>query len=203
MRSKIKGSFSDLVCGASPVRTAFNSQSVLRLWWQVVLILHGKPRDPGLSETDRIQCIADGFQFYAWLYRLLAVIFLSLALVLGALKISLTESGTWYWCIASLLAAVYLWLVSGLGYAGAGAYRRGEGYSISALIGFMVMIIAFLSLFLSAASVAMYHFHWLPTGPNLTVTAGAFAFGIGSYFIEVLYLATEGNLFVGHHFAKR
>ena len=60
----------------------------------------------------------------------------------------------------------------------------------------MVMIIAFLSLFLSAASVAAYHFHWLPTGPNLAVAAGVFAFGIGSYFIEVLYLATEGNLFV-------
>ena len=196
MHSKGKGGFSELVCGALPVQTAFNGQSVLRLWWQIVLMLHGKPRDPGLPEADRIRCIADGFRFYAWLYRLLAVIFLGLSLVLGALKISLAEGGTWYWCVASLLAAVYLWLVSGLGYAGAAAYRRGEGNSISALMAFMVMIIAFLSLFLSAASVAAYHFHWLTTGPNLAMAAGVFAFGIGSYFIEVLYLATEGNLFV-------
>jgi len=196
MHSKSKGGFSQLICGASPVQTAFNGQGVLRLWWQVVLMLHGKPRDPRLPDMDRIECLADGFRFYAWLYRLLAVIFVSLSLVLAALKISLGESGTWYWCLASLLAAAYLWLVSGLGYAGAGAYRRGEGNSISALMAFMVMIIAFLSLFLSAASVAAYHFHWLTTGPNLAVAAGVFAFGIGSYFIEVLYLATEGNVLV-------
>lgn len=196
MRSKGKGEFSELVCGALPVRAAFNNQGVLRLWWQVVLMLHSKPRALRLPEADRVKCIADGFRFYAWLYRLLAVIFLSLSLALGALKISLAEGGTWYWCVASLLAAVYLWLVSGLGYAGAAAYRRGEGNSISALMAFMVMIIAFLSLFLSAASVAAYHFYWLTTGPNLAVAAGVFAFGIGSYLIEVLYLATEGNLFV-------
>jgi hypothetical protein len=196
MAIESKNGFSDLVCGALPVRAAFNGQRVLRLWWQVVLMLHGKPRDVNLPNADRLNCIANGFRFYAWLYRLLAVIFLSLSLALGALKISLAGSETWYWCVASLLAAIYLWLVSGLGYAGAGAYRRGEGSSISALIGFMVMIIAFLSLFLSAASVAAYHFHWLPTGPNLAVAAVVFAFGVGSYFIEVLYLATEGNLFV-------
>ena len=196
MKRETKPTFSELVCSASPIRAALSSPSVLRLWWLVILMLHGKPRDPQLTDAARVECIANGFRFYAQLYRLLAVIFLSLSLLLGALKISLAEGGTWYWCAASLLAAAYLWLVSGLGYVGAAEYRRGEGSSISSLIAFMVMIIAFLSLFLSAASVAAYHFHWLATGPNLSIAAGVFAFGIGSYFIEVLYLATEGNLFV-------
>jgi hypothetical protein len=199
MNTENKKRFSDLVCGALPVQAAFDGQRGFCLWWRVVLMLHGKPRDTNLPEADRLNCIANGFRFYAWLYRMLAVIFLSLTLALGALKISLAESGTWYWCVTSLLVAIYLWLVSGLGYAGARSYRRGEGGSISALIGFMVMVIAFLSLFLSAASVAAYHSHWLPTGPNLAIVSLVFAFGVGSYFIEIFYLATEGNLFVSRH----
>lgn len=198
MASKSESTFSELVCGAASVRTAFKGQGAIHFWWQVILLLHGKPRDSSVSERDRIQCIANGFQFYAWLYRMLAVIFLSLSLILSALKISLADNGTWYWCVASFLAAVYLWLVSGLGYAGASAYRRSEGNSITILIAFMIMIVAFLSLFLSAASVTAYHSHWLATAPNLGLGVMVFAFGIGSYFIEIVYLITDSNLQMRH-----
>ena len=59
------------------------------------------------------------------------------------------------------------------------------------MLAFMVMIVAFLSLFVAAASVVANHEAWLGAGPNLAATGALFVFGVGSYMIEILYLATE------------
>ena len=95
-----------------------------------------------------------------------------------------------YWAAASLLAAIYLWNASGLGFAGAWVYETNEIQGTSALVAFMVMIVAFLSLFVAALSVVAHHAAWLGTMANLSAAAALFVFGVGSYMIEIVYLAT-------------
>jgi len=89
------------------------------------------------------------------------------------------------------MAAIYLWCVSGLGYAGAKAYRGSRTDGTASLIAFMVMIVAFLSMFVAAASLVLHSSASLPTAPNLVGAGLLFVFGIGSYMIEIIYLAVE------------
>ena len=163
-----------------------------RLWWNLILRLHGKLVNSALSNTEKRQRIAEGFRFYAWLYRFLAVIFLVLAPTFVALHIAVNTS--LYWAIASILAAVYLWCVSGLGYAGAQQYAQKQQQSISTLVAFMVMIVAFLSMFVAVVSVVAQHSAWLAPVPNLMAASALFVFGVGSYMIEILYLATNPHV---------
>src|SRR5438045_3311821 len=116
MPDKTKLTFQQIVCSAPGVRDAFTSYPALSGWWQVVLFLHGKPRDPRLSDAERVRCVADVFRFYAWLYRVLAVIFVGLAGVLAALKGMGSDEVSAYWIGASCLGGIYLWIISGLGY---------------------------------------------------------------------------------------
>jgi hypothetical protein len=154
-------------------------------------MLHGKPVNPTLSPTERIKRIADGFKFYAWLYRFLSFIFLFLAPVLLALNVADNSIASAYWASASFLAGMYLWCVSGLGYAGAKVYGTDKVQGTASLVAFMVMIVAFLSMFVAVASVVAQHSSWLAPLPNLVGTSTLFAFGVGSYMIEIMYLVTE------------
>lgn len=188
MRNSERPSFSQLVCSVDSVRTAFTAHPPTHCWWKLILALHGKPVDISLSQAERNQRIANGFKFYAWLYRFLAVIFLLLAPVFIVANVAENGTSSLYWAAASFLAGVYLWGVSGLGYAGAKSY--GSGFN-SSLIAFMVMIVAFLSMFVATVSVVAHHHAWLGTMPNLIAASLLFVFGVGSYMIEIVYLATE------------
>jgi hypothetical protein len=189
MRQDKNPNFSQLVCSTQPVQEAFALHRPTRLWWRLILLLHGKPVNVSLSAQERIARVADGFKFYASLYRFLAAIFLLLTPTFLALN-ALEKSTSWsYWAAASFLAFLYLWSVSGLGYVGANSYRTGQG--TSALVAFMVMIVAFLSMFVAAVSVLAHQLSWVATAPNLLGAGILFVFGIGSYLIEIIYLSTK------------
>lgn len=184
-----KPTFSQLVCGAPSVRAAFESHQPTHLWWQLILMLHGKPTNSSLSPQQENGEIAKGFRFYAWLYRFLAVVFLLLGPTLWATSIS--ENNINYWVTSSVLAGIYLWFCSGLGFAGARDYAKDTARGAIILIAFMTMIVAFLSAFVAVVSAVAAQSNWLPTAPNLAATGLLFVFGIGSYFIEIVYLASR------------
>ncbi len=188
MRDNEEPSFSQIICSAQPVRTAFTTHRPTRVWWNLILALHGKSVGVSLSQAEQNQRVADGFKFYAWLYRFLAVIFLLLAPIFIIANVAENSTSSSYWAAASFLAGIYLWGVSGLGYAGAKSYGSGSN---SSLIAFMVMIVAFLSMFVAVVSVVAHQFAWLGVVPNLIAASTLFVFGVGSYMIEVIYLATE------------
>ena len=197
MAEKTKLTFQQVVCSAPPVQDAFVGLPLLHRWWQIVLFLHGKPRDPLMSDADRVRCVANGFRFYAWLYRVLAVIFVALACVLGALQSMGSDEVSAYWIGASCLGAIYLWIVSGLGYCGAAGYGQ-QPRSVSLLVSFIVMIVAFLSLFVAALSIVAHHMGWIGSGVNLILISALFVFGVGSYLIEIIYLTTDCSQPLSH-----
>jgi hypothetical protein len=194
MPSEERPTFQQIVCGTGAVRTAFKSYPVLHAWWQLILFLHGKPRDILMTGEERVRRVADGFRFYAWLYRVLGLIFLGLAVILAILSAMDAEGVSSYWAGVSFLGGCYLWIVSGLGYRGARAYGGAQPQSIPLLVSFMVMVVAFLSLFVAALSVIAHHHGWLANGVNITAISSLFVFGVGSYLIEIVYLVTEGYL---------
>ena len=54
---------------------AFEGCGATSLWWRAILWLHGKPNSPLVSENERRQIVADGFRFYAQLYRFVGLLF--------------------------------------------------------------------------------------------------------------------------------
>lgn len=191
MRKVQQPIFSRIICNAQDVQMAFASPRSMRLWWHLILRLHGKPVGMTLAPEARSQCVADGFKFYAWLYRLLAAIFFLMVPLLAMLDMAISSHPSFYWAVSSFLAGIYLWCVSGLGYAGARDYRMGNHQGTSSLIAFMVMIIAFLSMFIGVVSVVAHHQAWLSDQANLALAGMLFSVGIGSYMIEIIYLATD------------
>lgn len=186
--------FSQIVCNAEPVRGAFASHWGTRLWWNLILKLHGKPVTTALSSLQRTQRIADGFKFYALLYRILAFVFLLPALAFAILSAEAEGTPFIYWAGASMGATLYLWGASSLGWNGAITYRHNPAEGRIALLAFMVMIVAFLSLFVGAVSVAVHYASGVSVLPNLAAATLLFIFGIGSYGIEIIYLASEKEL---------
>jgi hypothetical protein len=190
MKNNRVSNFSQIVCSTEPVREAFALHHPMNTWWRVILSLHGKPIPLTLSPEQQTKRITDGFRFYASLYRGLGLIFLILSPVLVALPV--TETGpSAYFATASLLAGLYLWVVSGFGYSATKSYVMREKRGAVALISFMVMIVAFLSLFVGAMCVSAQYSSPLPTSLNLAMAGTLFIFGVGSYMIEIVYLATE------------
>ena len=187
--------FSQLVCSAPLVRTAYDSYAPAKLWWRLILMLHGKPTNSALSAQKENAIIAAGFRFYAWLYRFLAVVFLSMGPLLIFAETGQRSSD--YWVTSSVFAGVCLWLISGLGFAGARDYATNPTRGAVVLIAFMTMIVAFLSAFVATISVVAAQFDWLATAPNLAATGLLFIFGVGSYFIEIVYLASRQTRPIG------
>ena len=186
-----KPTFSQLVCGAPDVRAAFESHRGAHWWWQLILHLHGKPVASTLSRAQETRQIAEGFRFYARLYRFLAVVFLLLGPLLLATDVD--ENNVNYWAASSLLAGVYLWFCSGLGFAGARDYADETARGAVVLVAFMAMIVAFLSAFVAGVSVVAAQLNWLASAPNLAATSALFVVGVGSYFIEIVYLVSREN----------
>ena len=190
-RPKTSPSFSQIVCGSPQVLAALKEHAPTRAWWTLILKLHGKPVEIGLSHAARTQRVAAGFRFYAALYRALSIIFGLLCPALAALGAMNGNLGGLYWAGASLLGAGFLWFASGLGFVGARSYALGNDSGRASLLAFMVMIVAFLAVFVGAASVAAHQTSRLGAVPNLLACAALFVLGVGSYLIEILYLATD------------
>jgi hypothetical protein len=187
----MKPSFSRVVCGLETVRSAFDSCFAARLWWRVILWLHGKPTAPTLSIGQRTQIIADGFRFYAQLYRCLSLLFAFVSVAALGLSVFSSITEAIYWMGAGSGAALGLWGASGIGFAGAKALRAGRPDAKLLLVAFMVSIIAFLSAFVAGLSVVVQTQGVGNVYLNLGATSALWLVGIGSYFIEVLFLVAE------------
>jgi hypothetical protein len=184
-------SFARVVSGALPVVHAFDLSPTARLWWRAILWLHGKPTAPLLNATERRGIVADGFRFYAQLYQFLGVLFCFVGAVLALSGVFPTSKDAIYWTGASVMAGVFLWLVSGLGFAGARSLRANHAAARAMLCAFMVGIIAFLSAFTAAVSLTVQLQTDHQAGLNLGIMAVVVALGIGSYLIEVIYLVAD------------
>ncbi len=166
--------FTKIVCNEPAVRDCFDTIPGGRLWWRLVLALHGKPTAPNLSHAEREQTLQAGLHFYAVLYGVLsgclALAGLALGLVLG-----------WsFGALGLLCAALLLLTIVGLGNRAA---RMPERFAIL----FFAALIAFLSLLLGAGvTVAGLQ---TTASPSLILGGAALVFllGIGSYGIELVY----------------
>jgi hypothetical protein len=52
-------SFSQIVCSSQPVQEAFASHSPTWFWWNLILMLHGKPVDVSLSHAETTKRVSD------------------------------------------------------------------------------------------------------------------------------------------------
>lgn len=188
-----KTRFSHIMCNAATVREAFPAPKTTKNWWHCILLLHGKPVDINCSPAERIACIADGFKFYAHLYRFLSILFFFLAPILYFSYRGTDPDTALYAALADFAAGTYLWSITSLGYAGAQAYRQQKRGARTSLLAFMVMIVAFLSAFVAAISIVAQQREILTVWTNILSCSALFILGIGSYFIEIVYLATEAS----------
>lgn len=177
--------FAAVVRSPAPVRTAFIGHPALRAWWKCVLALHGKPAEGGLSAPEHWNCVAEGFRFYGWLYR-----FVALALVAMAGWTETSGVAGLYWVGFMIAGACCLWCAAGLAFAGASALPRAVEEGIWKLVVFLFFIGLFLVATLMAASVQARAVELLPDSANLAFTLLLLVFGVGSYFIEVVALVT-------------
>lgn len=181
--------FAALIRSPLEVRNAFAGTLVLAWWWKGVLALHGKPIQSNLGFQTQIACIADGFRFYGLLYRGLAILIGTAAVVCWFVTIA-----DFYWMALACGSAVYLWVVSGLAFSGASVFAASAGKCTWHLAAFLVFVALFLIGSMTAISVQMRSFGSLPDVMNILLTAGMMVFGVGSYFVELAALVTNAPL---------
>lgn len=176
--------FAEIVRSSPALRTTFDGVSGFSLWWRIVLALHGKPRSENIDESVKVRVLVKGFRFYGYLY-----------LGLGAFILALFGAFAWmgafpspYWALLTAFFGTFLVASSQLAFAGArlfvGDPRRGSVL----LVCFFVAVIIFLSAFGLVASIAASERGFLTDLPNIGLYALFIALGIGSYFIELIYL---------------
>ena len=168
------------------VRRAFEGQGILAWWWNIVLALHGKPIKTVLSLEYRCQCVADGFRFYGWLYRALAIIFGAAAFCCWVGNLAAC-----YWVALLGASGIYLWVVSRLAFSGAAQYYRSTGKQVWNLVAFLFFITLFLACVLITVSLQARLDGWLSDTANIVITLGLMAFGIGSYLVELAALTAR------------
>jgi hypothetical protein len=149
------------------------------------LALHGKPVAAGQFVPEHWNCVADGFRFYGWLYR-----FLALALLLMASWTTASGLAGVYWLGFMIAGAFYLWCAASLAFAGASALPRAVGDGIWKLVVFLFLVGLFLASTLMAVSFQSKTVELLPDFANLILTVLLLAFGVGSYLIEAVALLT-------------
>jgi hypothetical protein len=172
--------FSQIVCSHPSVLGAFDTHRPTRLWWRIVLALHGKPVKVLHDEKAQRHVIVNGFRFYVFLYRALAVIcFL--------VMVSLVLISFWLPAGVALLGGAILWNIAGLGAVGVCAYDREEESAITMLLAFLGMLMAFLSLLLGAIGAQCFSV-W-----GVSMVVCLCLFGVGSYAIEAIYLLGQGS----------
>lgn len=178
--------FAAIVRSPLPVRNAFEGHGLLAWWWKVVLALHGNPVAIKLSRQDRCASIADGFRFYGYLYRGLAIAFGAAAFLCWGGNIA-----GLFWIALLTASAGYLWVMAKLAFSGADEFRDSEGARIWQLVAFLFFVALFLSGALTVISMQVRFVAWLPDVLNGAITAGAMMLGVGSYFVELAALVTS------------
>lgn len=173
--------FAQVVRTPREVRTAFDGQGVLAIWWRLILSLHGKPVDPGLAPAARRSCVAAGFRFYGHLYAGLGV-WVGLAALPCALYANSYVAGV------AIMASAFLVLTSGLARRGARYHELMDERSTVLLVAFFTLIATFLCMVLAAISVFAELRGLVAPGPNLAALLLFAAVGVGSYGIEVVYV---------------
>lgn len=177
-------SFHRIICSSEPVRTAFSGDCLLQSWWSLILYLHGKSSVPVGSERDRIQIVASGFRFYAQVYGLLG-------LVLTGAGIALLWVGqSLYGVLGTVLSGLFLLVVARFGYRASRNFENHEAGSQLSLLLFTVFLMLFLTGFLCTVSQVIHTTGLLPPPGNLFLTVSLLGIGVGSYFIELIFLAT-------------
>ena len=177
--------FAAIVRSPAPVRDAFTGHPLLRVWWKCILALHGKLVGDGQLAPEHWNCVADGFRFYGWLYRFVAV-----ALLAMAAWAAVNGLAGVYWLGFMIAGAFGLWCAAGLAFAGASDLPRAVQEGIWKLVVFLFLVALFLVSILMAISVEAKAAELLSDFANLMLTLLLLAFGVGSYLIEVVALMT-------------
>lgn len=172
--------FATVIRSPEAVRSAFKGQKLLAWWWRVILALHGKPTQNHLTSQEHCECIADGFRFYGWLYRMLGILFGAGTLL--CLRYGLAD---FYWLTLLTFGGVYLWAAGGLAISGATTYSNSRGGHVWLLVAFLFFIALFLASTLMLFSAQVRLSQWVPDTINIVVTLGLLIFGVGSYLIEL------------------
>ncbi|MDR3459225.1 MAG: hypothetical protein P4N60_17480 [Verrucomicrobiae bacterium] len=175
--------FAAVIRSDEGVRTAFEGQGILAWWWKIVLALHGKPVQAAFPPERRFRCVADGFRFYGWLYRALAIVFCAAATFCWV-----CDSAGCFWILWLAAGGVYLWIIAGLAFTGAARLYDSTGGHVWHLVAFLFFVSLFLACTLMAISLQVRLIGWLPDVANFMITLGAMAFGVGSYVVELAVL---------------
>jgi hypothetical protein len=178
--------FSQIVCSTPLVRMAYDSHPLLRVWWRTILWLHGKPIEASLEpSTQRLQ---QGFRFYARLYGLLALVLFGVGAALLTANQMAADTIPFYWIATTLGASGFVGVTSSVGRQGANQYGTNASSAAVLLVTFFVMVLCFLTFFLTTVSFLIHTTSALPVYINLGLTMGLMFFGAGSYLIEMVYL---------------
>lgn len=181
--------FAAVVRSDTVVRKAFEGQACLAWWWRLVLALHGRPAPTSFPSAFRCRSVADGFRFYGWLYRGLAIL-----LGVSAICCCLSDVASCFWVLWMTVCAAYLWIVSGLAFAGASQFEQTAGEAVWHLVAFLFFVSLFLAGCLISISIQVRLTGGLPDMVNVGVTLGVMAFGVGSYLIELAALVAREPL---------
>lgn len=187
MREAILG-FAALIRSHPDVRAAFAGCGPLRIWWRVILALHGRPELSTASPDAQAQVIARGFAVYAWIFRGLAGV---LALALAGLTLVPGVVGSRAFAAAlvgGVSAAVELWIAAGLLATGARRLRAGRSDAGPSLVLGLILVMLFLGVALVAASVAVHEYTNVAAWVNVAALAVLLGLGVGSYGLELRYV---------------
>lgn len=187
VREAILG-FAALIRSHPDVRAAFAGCGPLRIWWRVILALHGRPEVSTASPEAQAQVIAGGFAVYAWIFcglgGVLALAIAGLALVPGVIG-SRTFAAA---LVGGVTASIELWIAAGLLAAGARRLRTSHGDAGPRLVLGLILVMLFLSVALVAASVAVHAYTDVPVWMNMAALAVLLGLGVGSYGLELRYV---------------
>lgn len=184
-RQQAQPGFADLVVSDPAVRNSFRAYRPVRLWWLLLLALHGNSRRHGVPRNAGAEKIGEGFKLYAVLYRCVAAGLLAFAAVCWRVwPGAFSEPAV----AAAVLGGLYLWIMSGLGLQGAASYRRGARFANVELALFVVMVVVFVAVLSAVTSIRMHESGVVPLWVNLPSCLVLAAIGGGSYCLELVYL---------------
>lgn len=166
----------------------FPSSPLMRVWWSIVMRLHGKACIDPVDESWATDVAAKGFRFYARIYRVLAVL-------LGLGSVLLLNANGWEGSLtgpAALAgAALYLLVIVPLANHGASTWGCDRKQARIELIVFFTAITMFLTGFMSVSAVVGICHYDLPGLATVLVCGTLILFGVGSYALEIIYIVNE------------
>jgi hypothetical protein len=162
----------------------------MRAWWSGVMRLHGKSGVKSEGKLEVGDVIANGFRFYARLYRILA----ALLMVASAFQLFIGGPDGMLAGPAALAgAALYLLVIAPLANRGADQWKADRRHAQIELVVFFAAIAMFLTGFISSAAVVGICYGELPGLATVLVCGALIIFGVGSYALEIVYVVNEGT----------